>query len=141
MTTLPTRRLEPDTACILHWVFRRGSDTLTCAIEAGDRLIQEIPRGGGSDRTVEELWPDLLDARPKLDASVSDNASPLGDVRKQVHRRRVVTETLQRLAQTALQLHPDGIGGGEKRNGARQQPVSGTMVEAEQCPPASTAKT
>ena len=57
MTTLPTRRLEPDTACILHWVFRRGSDTLTCAIEAGAQSFHvcTIPHGNLAAAAVEQF--------------------------------------------------------------------------------------
>ena len=43
MTNTPGRSLKTEPACILRWVFHRGPDALTCAVEAaGGRSSYDV---------------------------------------------------------------------------------------------------
>ena len=55
--TPPRPQAEP--ACILRWVFHRGADALTCAVEAGGRRssydVCILPHWNLSEATVEHF--------------------------------------------------------------------------------------
>jgi hypothetical protein len=64
MTTHTTRNARPrhlqaEPACILRWVFHRGSDALTCAVEGGGRRssydVCILPHWNLSEATVEHF--------------------------------------------------------------------------------------
>jgi hypothetical protein len=59
MTKTPERPLWAEPACILRWVFHRGPDVLTCAVEAGaDRSSYDVcvlPHWNLSVATVEHF--------------------------------------------------------------------------------------
>ena len=58
-TTTRQRPLQAGPACILRWVFHRGPDTLTCAVEAGGRPssfdVCILPHWNLSEATVEHF--------------------------------------------------------------------------------------
>ncbi len=51
--------LMTEPACVLRWVFHRGSETLTCAVEASDRRssydVCVLPHWNLSEATVEHF--------------------------------------------------------------------------------------
>ena len=53
------RPLHAEPACVLRWVFQRGPDVLTCAIEAGGRQssyeVCILPHWNLSEATVEHF--------------------------------------------------------------------------------------
>ena len=59
MTKAPGRPLRAEPACILRWVFYRGPDALTCAVETpGDRSSYDVcilPHWNLSVATVEHF--------------------------------------------------------------------------------------
>jgi hypothetical protein len=59
MTKTPEQPLRAEPACILRWVFHRGPDVLTCAVEAGgDRSSYDVcvlPHWNLSVATVEHF--------------------------------------------------------------------------------------
>ena len=59
MVNLGRQPLKTDPACILRWVFHRGSDTLTCAVEASGRRssydVCILPHWNLSEATVEHF--------------------------------------------------------------------------------------
>ena len=55
-TTRPRPQAEP--ACMLRWVFHRGPDALTCAVEADGRSSYDVcilPHWNLSEATVEHF--------------------------------------------------------------------------------------
>jgi hypothetical protein len=55
-TTRPRPQAEP--ACILRWVFHRGPDALTCAVEADGRSSYDVcilPHWNLSEATIEHF--------------------------------------------------------------------------------------
>jgi hypothetical protein len=60
MMNVPSRQpLKAEPACILRWVFYRGPDTMTCAIEAGGRRssydVCVLPHWNLCEATVEHF--------------------------------------------------------------------------------------
>jgi hypothetical protein len=58
MTKTPLGSLSPEPACLLRWVFHRGDDALTCAVEAGGRASYDVcvlPHWNLSEATVEHF--------------------------------------------------------------------------------------
>jgi hypothetical protein len=58
MMKTPRRSASTEPACILRWVFHRGADALTCAVEAGGRASYDVcvlPHWNLAEATVEHF--------------------------------------------------------------------------------------
>jgi hypothetical protein len=60
ITNTPRRPLKAEPACIVRWVFHRGPDAVTCAVEAGGRRRSSydvciLPHWNLCDATVEHF--------------------------------------------------------------------------------------